>query len=117
MNLYYNPEKFGLEVVAELEYSSRDYCFDTRIVWREKSSGRLLSLRDSGCSCPSPFEGKGLDDCAEVVSIGWLKDEIASESSGRYGNSNLASDAVEFLAKVEAAIDNRPKAFGHFGMK
>lgn len=44
-NLYYNPEKFGLTVV-----------------YRRDLDGRLVYVEDSGCSCPSPFEGKGMPD-------------------------------------------------------
>ena len=29
MNIYYQPNAFGLEVVAELEYSPQSYEFDT----------------------------------------------------------------------------------------
>jgi len=48
-NIYYNPEKFGLKVVAEIDYSSGCYQFDLRIVW-EDNNGNLLTARDSGCS-------------------------------------------------------------------
>lgn len=62
-NVYYNPEQFGLTKVAELEYSDGCYQFDTRVVWKSKD-GRLWTARDSGCSCPSPFEStQELDRC------------------------------------------------------
>ena len=49
-DVYYEPEKFGLEKIAEIDFSSRDYCFDYRVVWRRLSDGKLLTARDSGCS-------------------------------------------------------------------
>ena len=54
-NPYYNPEKLGLTQVAEIEYSSGSYEFDTRVVWRTEG-GTLVTARDSGCSCPTPFD-------------------------------------------------------------
>jgi hypothetical protein len=55
MNIYYNPEGYGLEVVGVIERSDGDYQFDMVAVWRE-SRGRYWIGQDSGCSCPSPFE-------------------------------------------------------------
>ncbi len=53
--IYGSPEKYGLRIVAELEYDLRSYNFDKRIVWRDME-GRYWTARDSGCSCPVPFE-------------------------------------------------------------
>jgi hypothetical protein len=49
-NIYYNPEKFGLEIVGEVDFSSGYYEFDLRVVWRKKGTKILLTARDSGCS-------------------------------------------------------------------
>jgi hypothetical protein len=54
-NVYYHPEIHGLERVSEVDYSDGCYQFDLRVVWKD-SKGRLWTARDSGCSCPSPFE-------------------------------------------------------------
>lgn len=61
MNLYYEPEKFGLSIVAELETSSGSYEFDTIVVFKD-AEGRKFWLRDAGCSCPTPFEDFGVSD-------------------------------------------------------
>lgn len=107
-NIQSSPEKFGLEEIAELEFSNQDYCFDTRIVWRRLKDGQLLSARDSGCSCPCPFEATKVEDLQEVNSITWLQEEIAeAHKSGYGGNSNLAQEAPEFIKKVEAALLRR----------
>lgn len=63
--IYYDPQDHGLEIVAQHDFSDGSYCFDYRIVWREKATGRLLTARDAGCSCPSPFEDTSLADLAE----------------------------------------------------
>lgn len=54
-NIYYDPEKFGLEIIwkAEAELS---YEFDIVAAWGSKATGAVYIGRDSGCSCPSPFE-------------------------------------------------------------
>lgn len=61
MNPYYDPEKFGLQIIGEVDYSSGSYEFDLTVVWRDMTSGRLLYADDSGCSCPSPFDQHGID--------------------------------------------------------
>jgi len=51
-NIYSATEKFGLETVGEVEFSSGAYEFDTTVVWRDKETGSLYVASDSGCSCP-----------------------------------------------------------------
>ncbi|MEU5878209.1 hypothetical protein [Spirillospora sp. NPDC047279] len=60
-NIYFNPQECGLEIVGELEFLG-GYEFDTFVVWREKATGRLGYGRDSGCSCPCPFEAFEVED-------------------------------------------------------
>src|SRR6476469_4897948 len=54
-NIYYNPERFGLEIVGTIDWAEPDYSFDFTAVWK-KSRGEYYLASDSGCSCPSPFE-------------------------------------------------------------
>ncbi len=56
INPYYNPEAVGLEIVTESDCAG-SYEFDMFVVWRHKESGLLFYGTDSGCSCPTPFEG------------------------------------------------------------
>lgn len=63
-NAYYEPEKIGLAIVAEIEYTDGCYQFDTRVIWRHVETGKLYTARDSGCSCPTPFENY---DCVESL--------------------------------------------------
>jgi len=95
-NIYYNPEKFGLKVVAEIDYSSGCYQFDLRIVW-EDNNGNLLTARDSGCSWPQQFESVGLNDL-EKVSYKNLEDESKGKEF---------SGGVDFLEKVRKAIGRK----------
>lgn len=54
-NLYDNPEKFGLKVLGDIDWSSGYYEFDQTAVWQDEL-GQMYYGDDSGCSCPSPFE-------------------------------------------------------------
>lgn len=83
-NVYYNPEKHGPIPVAEYEYSDRNYVFDTRVIWRHQASGALYMARDSGCSCPTPFEDyNGIDDL-ERFSPEVIESEFREESAPKY---------------------------------
>ena len=67
MNIYSDPEKFGLELVADHDFAG-DYEFNQVLLFKD-SSGRFLVAHDAGCSCPTPFENVGIDDLVEVHSI------------------------------------------------
>lgn len=73
-NFYDSPEKSGLEIVAELEFGELSYSFDTRVVWRHKDTGTLYTARDSGCSCPAPFEN--YNTLADLDTVGLASIQI-----------------------------------------
>lgn len=58
---YHNPEKFGLKIEYEAD-AGGSYEFDKLVLWSRLSDSGILMGTDSGCSCPSPFDGDGLDD-------------------------------------------------------
>lgn len=98
-NVYYEPEKHGLEVVAEIDFSDRSYQFDTRVVWRHKETGVLYTGRDAGCSCPSPFEDYHDLASLEVVNLESLRQEVESETT-----YTTIPERVAFLDAVKAAL-------------
>lgn len=55
--IYNDPEHFGLKQEFSCEASNASYSFDMLVVWRKLDDGSLWYATDSGCSCPSPFEG------------------------------------------------------------
>ena len=55
-DVYYNAEKHGLVVVAEIDDADSCYSFDLTVVWKNTETGDKYWANDSGCSCPSPFE-------------------------------------------------------------
>lgn len=85
MNIYYAPEKFGLTILGEVEFSSGAYEFDTSVVWAS-TDGRVYAGDDSGCSCPSPFESVGLADLTPITRLQDLIDyfETRKKESYRY---------------------------------
>jgi hypothetical protein len=103
-DVYYQPEKFDLTPVAELEFSDGFYQFDLRVVWSHPELG-LLTARDSGCSCPSPFEEYTDLSHLSQVDYAALETEItehrASDYSGAYPTEE---DADRFLSKVRNAL-------------
>lgn len=105
-NVYYSPEEFGLEVVGEIEFSDGDYQFDTRVIWKH-SSGKLYTARDSGCSCPSPFEEYNkLEDLDELTDLGELEREVRELGSGYSVTSSR--DAATVVARVRRLLFRPP---------
>ena len=98
-NINSTPEKFGLREVAELEFSDGCYQFDTRVVWVEIDTGNLYTARDSGCSCPVPFDDyRNIGDLTPVT-IDFL-DTLQIESRDAYS----AKEGQEFYYAVLQAF-------------
>lgn len=55
-NPYYYPERSNLEIFVDID-TAGSYEFEMLIVWRHLKDGTLWYATDSGCSCPTPFEG------------------------------------------------------------
>lgn len=55
-NVYNSPEKHGLEIIDSMNLTDESYSFDIFAVWYHEETDRWFYGRDSGCSCPSPFE-------------------------------------------------------------
>lgn len=102
-DVYNQPEKFNLEPVAEIDYSDKNYCFDTRVVWKHKETGKLYTARDSGCSCPSPFEGyTSLEKCSPF-NLEEIENEIKKERSETTEWSHYeGDDPTVFLQKIRS---------------
>lgn len=102
---YYQPEKFDLVPVGEIDYSDGCYQFDIRAVWKHEPTGTFYTCRDSGCSCPSPFEDYHSLDQLEVLNLEELEEEIQRERHSEWNHSHQGSLAyAEFLMKVRDAV-------------
>jgi hypothetical protein len=98
-NVYYDPEKFDLTVVGDIEMYEPDYSFDTLVVWRHTKTDELYWARDSGCSCPTPFEDfRGLADLTKITSV--TMDDFTREVKECYKQD----DARALLRKVRKAM-------------
>lgn len=97
MSIYYAPEKYELIPVAEIDYSSGSYEFDLRVVWRHDLTKTLLTARDSGCSCPSPFDEYDVTRL-DVMDFKKLERELEQElRDGGYINENQALDFLNAI--------------------
>ncbi len=106
-NVYETPEKYGLKVVAELEFSDLSYVFDTRVVWRHEETGILYTARDAGCSCPSPFEEYNtLADLEQLASLDTLRDEYKADGGNEDGWGHLVpqEEWARFSRSVRDAL-------------
>jgi hypothetical protein len=98
-DVYYQPEKFDLVPVCEIDYSTGSYEFDLRVVWKHTPTGRLLTARDAGCSCPSPFEDYCSLNDLDPVDLAALQVELDQEL--KRGDSSWGGadpmDVAQFL--------------------
>jgi hypothetical protein len=101
-NIYYNPEKYGLELTAVIELSEPDYSFDMLAIWKGES-GYYLGT-DSGCSCPSPFEDfNGVEDLTGPLSVKQVIEEATSLWKG--GNRGMGSyDPEGFSSGISLVV-------------
>ena len=83
-DVYYQPEKFGLTPILEINLEDEPYQFHIFAMWRHED-GTVYWATDSGCSCPSPFEDyKSVNDLNEYDYVAieeYLRDSINSYSS------------------------------------
>lgn len=105
MNIYYDPQKFGLTVVGEVDFAG-SYSFDTVAVWKD-AQGRLVWTHDSGCSCPVPFEDRGLDslETGTPADLQGFLEKQRDESAYVYDDedrSRADSAITDLMAKVLA---------------
>lgn len=102
-DIYFHPDKYGLKPVAEIDYSDGNYQFDLRVVWKRLLDDTLLTARDSGCSCPSPFESTELDQL-EIMNLGDLEAEYRREVSLSYYSGASLDEWDRFYRTVKEAL-------------
>jgi hypothetical protein len=109
-NIYYDPDKFGLTPVGEIDWSSGSYEFDYTVVWKRDLDGRFVYAEDSGCSCPVPFESTGVDDLTVLPKRGGLKefrehcaDRQAEMSETRGEGWDRQTETVALIEKMHGA--------------
>lgn len=107
MNVYYDPEKSGLETIGEVQWGEPCYSFDLTVVWRRIADGVFLYAEDSGCSCPSPFDNIGVDDLKPATPLETFKAHLAARAAdiAGYGSAYDPSPSAvaELLERMHAA--------------
>lgn len=100
MTIDSSPEKYGLTLVKDHNACAGSYEFDTILVLRDRH-GQHYALHDAGCSCPEPFEGKGVDDLTPINSLAEL-DRFA-RAAWRHLDNELEGHVAQ-LVDLPAAV-------------
>lgn len=96
MDFYYNPDKYGMSQIGEIDWSDGNYQFDLTVVWR-KEDGSFVYGEDSGCSCPTPFENMDAQDLIKIESLQNFQDYLVNHST-RDGDRQM--DIVNLIEKL-----------------
>lgn len=102
-NPYYNPAECSLELIGVLE-DDEPWQFDMVIVVKDKLDGKLYAAHDSGCSCPTPFEGiEELSDMTPITTVDDLK-RFVEVNESEYEQKWSFADRTALYKKVRAAL-------------
>jgi hypothetical protein len=89
-NIASHPEKFGLRTIKSHDVAGS--CeFDEVVLWRRDSDGTYWIGHDTGCSCPEPFGGMGVDDLTQVKT----KADVAQFARERWKASYVDETDIE----------------------
>lgn len=95
-DIYSTPKKLGLETVGSLDLAEPFYSFDIVLVSRNPETGKFYVNSDSGCSCPSPFEGiRSVADAGAPLDAHAAVKEVRRLYNERYDTS--FTDDIESL--------------------
>lgn len=105
MNVYYDPAKFGLTTIGEIDWSSGSYEFDLTVVWKREADNKFVYAEHCGCSCPAPFEDIGIEDLTVLRKRGGLADFKAhcAEREGKGYDGSRETETAELLERMHAA--------------
>jgi hypothetical protein len=85
INPYYNPDKLGLTLLS-FDEPGMSYEYNTLCFW-STGDGRVYSASDSGCSCPTPFEGyEGADQKAVLQGLEQIESPEQAEQTFKSWN-------------------------------
>lgn len=90
MNIYTDPEKFGLKIVGYLNEGG-GYDYAMFVIWTDGK--HLFWADESGGSCPSPFEYTRINDLATGSKDALYRGIDLWETYGR--NNNVARVALK----------------------
>lgn len=99
MDFYYNPAKYGLTPIGEIDWSDGNYVFDLTVVWQGED-GRFWRGDDSGCSCPAPFEDTDVSDLVQLTSLEYFTTHCMSRAQV---GEDRSMEMVALVEKLHAA--------------
>lgn len=107
-NLYYNPEKFAVETIGEIEWGHCGYSHDLTVVWKRKFDGFFVYGDDSGCSCSLAYSTFGLEDLTVLKKRGGLNQfkaycEARNAKQEAICNPDRQGAIVALLERMHAA--------------
>jgi hypothetical protein len=116
-NPYFCPQAHGLEILHSFDDPQASYSFDMFVVWKHVD-GRLFYATDSGCSCPSPFEGHAGPETLTQIASGdsfesFKRDFESWRKSHRWGEDDgydmcSVSDAQTLFDDIAGRLAVRP---------
>lgn len=94
-NPYHDPQNFKLTIVDTIERGG-GYDFDTTVLLQH-DTGTFWIMADSGCSCPTPFEGFDFGSSIDLIA--------STDALMKYleRTSVSLSEAMDMLRKAKAA--------------
>ena len=102
MNFYYEPADCMLQTIGEIDWSSGSYEFDLTVVWKRDFDDRFVYAEDAGCSCPSPFDDKGLQDLTLIPSLSSFAEHLAERNKNNYDGPRDV-EIAELLERMSKA--------------
>lgn len=106
-DVYFNPEMFGLTIIEEWDYSC-GYEFDLRVIWMDEG-GALYTMRDRGCSCPSPFDQFNKKELLCGVNYGELLAEVDYETGQDDYEGDEKIEIISKLEKIKKLLNKKEK--------
>jgi hypothetical protein len=89
-----------LTPLGEIEFSEPNYSFDFGVVWVTENKKYYFG-QDSGCSCPSPFDGWGINDLEGPFDRAEIIEFLTELEPNTYDPSpQFQSDRVDLISKI-----------------
>lgn len=98
MNIYMDPERFGLKIMAEADFGS-GWDYAKFVVWQDEDDTWFWAY-SSGCSCSSPFDRAGLDSLTRIKDFA----DLVRCVSG-YGDTDEGSVYERIRLKENCALN------------
>lgn len=99
----YQPENYGFEQIGDVDWSDGCYQFDLTTVWKHKASGSFYMADDSGCSCPSPYEGvRSVVDLTPIGRLQTLIDHLNERNKDNY-DGDRSGDIADLVQAYREA--------------